>query len=106
MPHIPSHIVLKFVGGPMDGIYPGGTEYPENIGLLLYGYYVRSKEGEIGAIIQPMSPRGLPATFMPEHLRTEGIKGGKYLVVGNEEIDGRTIIKIKYEGIGGHPDAE
>jgi hypothetical protein len=90
----------------MDGVYQGGEDYPENVALLLHGYYVRSKQGEVGAIIQATSPRGLPSTFKPEYLRTEGIQGGKYVVVGNQEVDGQTLIKIKYEGIGGHPDAE
>jgi hypothetical protein len=103
---LPPNTILKFVGGPMDGVYQGGEDYPNNVAALLDGYYVRSNHGKVGAIIQAMSPRGLPSTFKPEHLRTEGIKGGNYIVVGNEEIDGRTVIRIKYEGIGGHPDAE
>lgn len=106
MSHLPPNIILKFVGGPMDGLYPGGEDYPANVAALLHGYYVRSNQGEVGAIVQATSSRGLPSTFKPEHLRTEGIKGGKYVVVSHEEIDGRTVIKIKYEGIGGHPDAE
>jgi hypothetical protein len=104
--HLPHNSVLKFVGGPMDGIYQGGEDYSSNVAALLHGYYVRSNQGQVGAIIQATSPRGLPSTFKPEHLRTDGIKGGQYIVVSNEQLDGRTVIKIKYEGIGGHPDAE
>lgn len=103
---LPNDVVLKFVGGPMDGIYQGGEEYASNVKLLLNGYYVRSNQGEVGTIIQATSPRGLQDNFKPEHLRTENIRGGKYIVIGNEKIDGRTVVKIKYEGIGGHPDAE
>jgi hypothetical protein len=103
---LPDNIVLKFVGGPMDGTYQGGRDYPSNVGLLLNGYYVRSKQGEVGATVQATSARGVQETFRPEHLRTHGIKGGKYVVVTREEIDSQTVIKIKYEGIGGHPDAQ
>ena len=106
MEQLPHNTVLKFVGGPMDGTYQGGGEYPSNVAALLHGYYVQSKQGEVGAIVQAMSPRGIPSTFKPEHLKTANIKGGKYIVVSNDEIDGRSIITIKYEGIGGHPDAE
>jgi hypothetical protein len=105
-PQHPSNVILKFVGGPMDGTYRGGEDYPSNVGLLLNGYYVMSKQGEVGATVQATSARGLQDTFKPEHLRTHGMKGGKYVVVSREEIDDQTVIKIKYEGIGGHPDAQ
>jgi hypothetical protein len=42
---------------------------------------------------------------MKEHLRTEGMRTGKYVVISNDEVDGTRVIKLKYEGIGGHPDA-
>jgi hypothetical protein len=102
---IPQNIVMKFVGGPMDGEYPGGRDYPNNVGLLLHGYYERTGAGKVGAIVQPMSPIGVQSNFKPEHLRTEGMRTGKYIVISNQEFDGRTVIRLKYEGIGGHPDA-
>ncbi len=42
-------------------------------------------------------------TFKPEHLRTEGIKGGKYVVVRNETDGWKTVITFDYQGIGGYP---
>jgi hypothetical protein len=102
---IPNNVVLKFVGGPMDGEYAGGQDYPNNVGLLLNGYYERTGQGKVGATVQPTSPVGVQEHFKPEHLRTEGMKAGKYIVISNEEVGGRTVIKLKYEGIGGHPDA-
>jgi hypothetical protein len=104
-PQLPCNIILKFVGGPMDGEYPGGQDYPNNVGLLLHGYYERTSQGEIGATVQPTSPVGVQRNFKPEHLKTEGMKTGKYIVISNEEVDARKVIKLKYEGIGGHPDA-
>jgi hypothetical protein len=103
---IPNDVVLKFVGGPMDGEYPGGVDYPNNVGLLLHGYYERTGQGKVGATVQPMSPVGIQSNFKPEYLRIEGMRTGKYIVLSNDEVDGRRVIKIKYEGIGGHPDAE
>lgn len=96
---------MKFVGGPMDGVYRAGEDYPNGVALLLHGYYVRSKQGEVGVNLQATSPQGLQDNFRPEYLRTQGIKGGKYIVLSNRQIDGHTVIVIKYEGIGGHPDA-
>jgi hypothetical protein len=104
-PQLPSNIILKFVGGPMDGEYPGGRDYPKNVGQLLNGYYERTGAGKVGATVQPTSPVGVPSTFKPEHLRTEGMRTGKYVVISNDEVDGTRVIKLKYEGIGGHPDA-
>jgi hypothetical protein len=102
---LPENVVLKFVGGPMDGEYPGGVDYPNNVGLLLHGYYERTRQGEVGATVQPMSPVGVQSNFRPEYLRTEGMRTGKYIVLSNEVVDGRRVIRLKYEGIGGHPDA-
>jgi len=103
MMQLPDNLTLKFIGGPMDGVYSGGEQYPDNVRMLLHGYYVASKEGEIGITIQPASPQGLPSTFKPEHLRTEGIKGGKYVVVQNETDGWKTDITFDYQGIGGYP---
>ena len=100
---LPDNIIMKFIGGPMDGVYSSTEQYTDNVQMLLHGYYVASKEGEIGITIQPTSPRGLPSTFKPEHLRTEGIKGGKYVVVKNENDGWQTVITLNYQGIGGYP---
>jgi hypothetical protein len=105
-PQLPSNIILKFVGGPMDGEYFGGLDYPRGVRLLLDGYYVRTRQGEVGATVQPMSPVGVQSNFKPEHLRTERMRTGKYIVVSNDEVGEGRLIQLKYEGIGGHPDAK
>lgn len=100
---LPESIVLKFVGGPMDGTYPGGVEYPNNVQLLLCGYLVVAQQVGIGATIQAVSPRGLQDNFRPDHLRTQNLKGGKYVVVSSGEVAGQTVITLEYQGIGGYP---